>query len=87
MYIQHFDLVTPTENINLDSDHISESLKVHAIWLKEAELYKTVKKGEPTMQEKPIPNISESVAKQWKRGIIHALPRMTQDGERPRPSE
>ena len=83
MYIQHSDLVTPTENINLDSDHISESLKVHAIRLKEVELYKTVKRGEPTMQEKPIPNISESVAKQRKRGIIHTLARMTQDGERP----
>ena len=35
------------------------------------------------MQEKPISNISEIVAKQRKRGIIHTLARMTQDGERP----
>ena len=39
------------------------------------------------MQEKPISNISESVAKQRKRGIIRALARMTQDGECPRPSD
>ena len=30
MYIQHPDLVTPTENINLDSNNISERLKLHA---------------------------------------------------------
>ena len=87
MYIQHVDWVTPTENINLDSDNISERLKVHATRLKEVEPYKTVKRGEATLQEKPISNISESVAKQRKRGIIHALARMTQDGECPRPSE
>ena len=39
------------------------------------------------MQEKPMSNISESVAKQRKRGVIHALPRMTQDDECPRTSE
>ena len=39
------------------------------------------------MQEKPISNISEIVAKQRKRGIIHRLARMTQDGERPAPSD
>ena len=87
MYIQHVDWVTPTENINLDSDNISERLKVHATRLKEVEPYKTVKRGEATLQENPISNISESVAKQQKRGIIHALARMTQDGERARPSE
>ena len=84
MYIQHVDWVTPTENINLDSDNISERLKVHATRLKEVEPYKTVKRGEATLQEKPISNIS--VAKQQKRGIIHALARMTQDDERARPS-
>ena len=41
----------------------------------------------PTMQERPISNISKNVAKQWKRGIIHALARMTLDGEHPRPLE
>ena len=30
------------------------------------------------MQEKPTSNISESVAKQRERGIIHTLARMTQ---------
>ena len=39
------------------------------------------------MQEEPISNISESVVKQRKCGIIHTLARMMQDGERPRPSE
>ena len=39
------------------------------------------------MQKKPISNISESVAKQWKREIIHTFTRMTQDGKRPRPSK
>ena len=39
------------------------------------------------MQEKPISNISEIVAKQRKRGTIHRLARMTQDGERPGPSD
>ena len=87
MYIQHSDLVTPTEKINLNSDNISERLKVHATRLKEVEPYTTVKRGEPTMQEKPISNISESVAKQQKRRIIHTLARMTQDGEPSRPSE
>ena len=87
MYIQHSHLVTLTENINLDLDNISERLKVHASRLKEVEPYKTVKRGEPTIQEKPISNISGSVAKQHKRGIIHTLARMTQDGERPQPSE
>ena len=83
MFIQHFHLVTLTENINLDLDNISERLKGR----KEVEPYKTVKRGEPTIQEKPISNISGSVAKQHKRGIIHTLARMTQDGERPQPSE
>ena len=87
MYIQHSDLVTPTENINLDSDNFSERLKFHATRLKEVEPYKTVKRGEPTMQEKPISNISENVVQQQKRGIIHTLARMTQDGKHPRPSE
>ena len=39
------------------------------------------------MQEKPISNISESVANQRKRGIFHTLARMMQDGECPQPSE
>ena len=30
MYIQHSHLVTPTENISLDSNNISERLKLHA---------------------------------------------------------
>ena len=67
MYIQLSNLITPTENINLHSDNISERLKVHATRLKEVEPYKTVKRVEPTMQGKPISNISESVAKQRKR--------------------
>ena len=87
MYTQHSDLVTPLEKINLNSDNISERLKVHATRLKEVKPYTTVKRGEPTMQEKPISNISESVAKQQKRRIIHTLARMTQDGEPSRPSE
>ena len=72
MYIQHSDLVTPTEKINLNSDNISERLKVHATRLKEVEPYTTVKRSEPTMQEKPISNISESVAKQQKRRMNDA---------------
>ena len=67
MYIQHSNLAPPTENMNVDSDNISERLKVPAKRLREVEPYKTVKRGEPTMQEKPISNISESVAKQTKR--------------------
>ena len=59
MYIQHSDLVTPTENVNVDSDNISERFRVHATRLKEVELYKTVKRGEPTMQDEPISNTSE----------------------------
>ena len=39
------------------------------------------------MEEQPLSNISESVAKQPKRGIIRTLARMTQEGERPRPSD
>ena len=84
MYIQHSNFVTSTENINVESDNISERLKVHATRLKKVEPYKTVKRGEPTM---PTSNISESVSKQLKRGIIHTLARITQDGKRPRPSE
>ena len=80
MYIYHLDLVTPTGNINLDSDNISERLKVHATRLKEVEPYKTVKRDEPTLQEKPISKIS--VAKQLERGIFHTLVRLTQDGRR-----
>ena len=87
MYIYYSDLVVSTENINADSDNISERFKVHVTWLKEVEPCKTVKRGEPTMQEKPISNVSESVAKQQKRGIIHTLARMTQDSELPQPSE
>ena len=87
MYSQHSNLVTPTENINVDSDNISERFRVHATRLKEVELYKTVKRGEPTMQDEPISNTSESVVKQRKCGIIRTLARMTQDGEHPRPSE
>ena len=82
MYIYHLDLVTPTGNINLDSDNISERLKVHATRLKEVEPYKTVKRDEPTLQEKPISKISESVAKQLEREIFHTLVRLTQDGRR-----
>ena len=80
MYIQHSDLVKTSKDINLDSDDISERLKVHTTRLKEVEPYKIGKRGEPIMQEKTISNISEIVAKQRKRG-------MTQDGERPRPSK
>ena len=76
MYIQHFDLVTPTGNIKADSDSISERLKVYATCLKEVKPYKTIKKGEKTTQEKPISNISESFAKQWKHESICALIRM-----------
>ena len=54
MHIRYSDLVTPTENINLDSDNISERMKVHDTRLKEVELYNTVKRAEPNMQEKPI---------------------------------
>ena len=54
MYIQYSDLVTPTENINIDSDNISEGLRVYATQLKEVEPYKTVIRGEPIIQEKPI---------------------------------
>ena len=79
MYIQHLYLVTPTENITVDSYNVSERLKVQATQLNEREPYKTVKRGEPTMQENPISNINESVTKQWKHGIIHALGRMMQD--------
>ena len=63
MYNQLSNLVTPTGNINVYSNNISERLKVHATQLKEVEPYKTVKRGEPIIQEKPIFNISESVAK------------------------
>ena len=44
MYIQHSDLVTTTENINVDSDNISERFRVHATRMKEVELYKNSKK-------------------------------------------
>ena len=74
MYIQHSNFVTSTENINVESHNISERLKVYATRLKKVEPYKTVKRGEPTM---PTSNISESVSKQLKRGIIHTLARMT----------
>ena len=82
MYIQHSNLATPTENINADSD-IFGRLKAHATRLKEVESFKIVERWEPTMQEKPISNICESIAKQQKHGIIHTLPRMMQDGECP----
>ena len=80
MYIQHSDLVKTTKGIYLDSDNISERLKVHATRLKEAEPYKIGKRGQPIMQEKTVSNISKTVAKQRKRG-------MTQDDECPRPSK
>ena len=64
MYIQHSDLVKTAKDINLDSDNISERLKVHATRLKEVEPYKIGKRGEPIRQEKTISNISEIVAKQ-----------------------
>ena len=55
--------------------------------MKEVEVYKAVKRGEPTMQKKPIPNISESLAKPRKRGVIHTLARVAQDDNCPQPSE
>ena len=51
MDIQHSTLVTPTENINIDSHNISERLRVHATSLKKIEPCKIVKRGEQTMQE------------------------------------
>ena len=40
---QRSDLVTPTENINVDSDNISEKIKVHATWLRT--IQRSKKKG------------------------------------------
>ena len=62
-------------------------VKVPATLLKEAGPCNTVKRGESTTQKKPISNISENVAKQRKRGVIHTLTRMTQDGGRRQPAE
>ena len=83
MYIQHPDIVTSTEDIDIDLGNVSERLKVHVTRLKNVDPYKTIKRGEPATEENPIlPTFSESVHKQRKRGIIHTLSRITHDGDR-----
>ena len=53
MYIQHTDIVTSTEDIDIDLGNVSERLKVHATRLKNVDPYKTIKRGEPATEGNP----------------------------------
>ena len=65
---------------------VSTALNLIASELQQVEQYKTIKRGEPPIREKPE-TVNKSTFNQRKRSVIHALARANNEGERPKPSD